>query len=695
MIVLVASALGALAGGLLWLTALQNEAETLNERDRVRAALTAEMEAMATTAKVFSVWDDAASKLLVTFDRAWAKINIADYLHDQYHFEMVFITDAQGRAIFASIDGNVVEADPVEFLGRGYRNAADLMMMTRSSPIEPIVGVSVSPRGPLLFGISKIRSHTPGSTPLPAIERFLVTTKLIDGKVLNGLTKAATNPSLALQPTQGNGVGIWKLRTFDGQSAGFLTWTPLKPGDRLRQRTLPWLITFGLAIFAIAAGVLIQARRASAQLRASETKALYLASRDSLTGLPNRRAFTDELLRLSRSDESYTLLYMDLDGFKDVNDTFGHGVGDKLLCRTGERLQRHIPPQGFLARLGGDEFALTLDGTFSSDRIGMVAARLVAAVGEPHELGGEPIVIGVSIGIASSQNDDYEDVIRHADVAMYASKARGRDGWSFYDSAMETGRSERKQLEIDLRHAITAGEITVVYQPIVSARDNAMVSVEALARWSHPTKGAISPDVFIPIAEESGLIVELGRFILDTACAAARDWPVGLAVNLSPAQFWDRTLVDDVCAALKRHGFPPERLEFEITETYLLRRPELAEEIISRLRKLQIRIALDDFGTGYASIGYLRRFELDLVKIDRSLVENLSFDRNAIDVLTAIMSLCRALNLPILAEGVETKAQAAILTAAGCSFMQGWYYGHPVSAEEMNANFIHAKPMAA
>ena len=224
-----------------------------------------------------------------------------------------------------------------------------------------------------------------------------------------------------------------------------------------------------------------------------------------------------------------------------------------------------------------------------------------------------------------------------------------------------------------------------MFQPIVDAQSGRVITVEALARWTHPTMGHISPDIFIPIAEESGLIVELGRQILEQACVAARDWPYRLAVNLSPAQFWEGNLVDEVIATLARIDFPPRRLKFEITENYLLSRPDAADAVIRELRRHGIRIALDDFGTGYASIGYLRRFQFDLVKIDRSLVEAVASDPAASNVLLAIVSLCRALDLPILAEGVETAEQAAMLRANGCKYLQGWHFGRPVSARKIDA----------
>ena len=285
--------------------------------------------------------------------------------------------------------------------------------------------------------------------------------------------------------------------------------------------------------------------------------------------------------------------------------------------------------------------------------------------------------------------------MQRADVAMYAAKSRGRDNWCLYSPTLDDRRRERRELECDLRRAIAAGEISVAFQPIVRSRSGQITGVEALARWSHPTRGAISPDLFIPVAEDSGAIVELGRFVLREACSQARDWPFLLSVNLSPAQFWDRMLVHDVLQTLAECRFPPERLEFEITETYLLRRPDAAEEVIRDLRRHGIKVSLDDFGTGYASVGYLRRFEFDKVKLDRSFVEPVVSSPEAADVALAVVALGSALKIPILAEGVETEHHAAILSTAGCEFMQGWFYGKPQTAPEIDASLRRLGRLAA
>jgi EAL domain-containing protein (putative c-di-GMP-specific phosphodiesterase class I) len=314
-----------------------------------------------------------------------------------------------------------------------------------------------------------------------------------------------------------------------------------------------------------------------------------------------------------------------------------------------------------------------------------VARTILASFANAFSVGEYHVSLGISIGIASRQaTTDADELVRRADSAMYAAKARGKHCLQLYSPALDAGRERRKQLETDLRTAIQEGGISIAYQSLVCARSRAIVGVEALARWEHPLFGPIPPDQFIPIAETSGLIVELGKSILTRACSEARHWSVDLAVNLSPAQFWDRSLAGAVSDVLEETGFPPERLELEITEGYLMRRPEAAAEILNRLKSLGVRIILDDFGTGFASIGYLQQLDFDGIKIDRSFVAASNSDSKAADLARAIIAIGDALDVPVTAEGVETLANASLMQAAGCARLQGWLFGRPMPAHEMD-----------
>ena len=683
-LLIVISTMVALVGGTLWLTTLQNRAEGIKERERVHTAFVARIAAVEATTKVFAVWNDATRELLWRFDPDWADVNQGQYVYVQNGIEATFIIDRAGRVMFRHLDGKQSQADPAALLGKGYVAAVRRITSAPGVIDGPISGTTMAARGTALFSIVRIRPHGPTISAPAGVHRYVVMAKYIDRNVLDDLARGSNGTRLAFVRRPRADFSNWTFTDFSGSEARSFSWHPDAPGSRLRLGAIPWLTLLICVMGVLAAMVLVRARKAARELIASETKALYLANRDSLTGLPNRRSFSAHLLELEQSPARRSLLFLDLDGFKRVNDTYGHGIGDKLLCRTAERLQRVLPPSVFLARLGGDEFAITLPSPAARGELDAMATRLIEAVNEPHRFGGEPTTVGVSIGIASNERGDYEETVRHADTAMYVAKARGRNSWQHYEATLDAGREERRQLECDLKQALATRQIFVVFQPIVDAHSHRICAVEALARWTHPTRGPISPDIFISIAEESGLIVELGRQILEQACRAARHWPYRLAVNLSPAQFWHRNLVNEVIDTLDRCDFPASKLEFEITETYLLRRPDAAEAVIKALRRRGARIALDDFGTGYASIGYLRRFQFDLVKIDRSLVEAVVYDSAAADVFVAIVSLCKALGLPILAEGVESGDQAAMLTENGCAYLQGWHFGRPMRAAQID-----------
>jgi diguanylate cyclase (GGDEF)-like protein len=418
-------------------------------------------------------------------------------------------------------------------------------------------------------------------------------------------------------------------------------------------------------------------------LRESEERAKHHANHDTLTGLPNRRVVLRTLAAgLARGDRM-VLVYMDLDGFKEANDVYGHPVGDAVLQQAAARIAEAACGPELVARAGGDEFAVVMVAPVD-EAVECFVEQVLTLFSVPFEVGGHNITVGISIGYATGSDGVSEDeLVRRADVAMYAAKGGGKHRWCAYHSSMDVEHDQRRRLEAALRQAIKRGEISVAFQPIVDARTGLIVCVEALARWSHPLFGAVPPDIFIPVAEKSGLINDLGRHVLTLACAAARDWDVDLTVNLSPAQFWDRKVGQIVRQVLTDTGFPPNRLELEITEGYLLRRPEAAQQILDDLKAHGVRIALDDFGTGFASIGYLQRLSFDRIKIDRSFITASVENARAAEMVRAIIVLANALELPVTAEGIETAEQAALMRIVGCSRLQGWLFGRPLAADQI------------
>jgi diguanylate cyclase (GGDEF)-like protein len=422
-----------------------------------------------------------------------------------------------------------------------------------------------------------------------------------------------------------------------------------------------------------------------------EAELEHRARYDALTGLANRSMLTEKvseaLARLCRHGEQFSILMLDLDRFKAVNDSLGHPAGDALLKEVGRRLQKTIREVDCVARLGGDEFAVLqapeknqVDGAIA------LAGRVLKAFTEPFDLDGRKLVVETSIGIALAPQDgaDADVLIKNADLALYRAKAEGRNRYSFFEPSLETQARKSRELEDDLRQAIVLQEFELHFQTIFDIENNRCAGAEALVRWRHPERGLIGPDQFIPFAEESGLIVPLGRWILRQACAEAVKWPAPLriGVNLSPVQFRQGDLLDGVKAALLESGLPPERLMFEITETVLLENNAENLRLLHEFKKLGISIVLDDFGIGYSSMTYLQTFPFDGLKIDQSFIRTMS-DHAGAAIVCAIAGLGRSLNIATTAEGVETMEQLTFLRAAGCQFAQGYLLGRPVPAAEL------------
>jgi len=425
--------------------------------------------------------------------------------------------------------------------------------------------------------------------------------------------------------------------------------------------------------------------------RRSEQEITRLARFDSLTGLPNRammRQTLDEALRnAAHRQKGCALFLIDLDRFKNVNDTLGHPIGDALLRQVAERLKSVMENQGQVGRLGGDEFEAVLPGSVDVGLLESLARTLIEEVSRPYLIEGHNVTIGASVGIAIGDpgRSCADAMVRNADLALYAAKAAGRGKHCFYESAMHSEATDRQMLENDLRQALDRDEMSVVYQPIVRAAGEEVSGFEALARWQHPTRGPISPDTFIPLAEESGLIGTIGEWVLATALAEAAHWPdhVRIAVNLSPIQFNDPSIVRVVDVVLKEAGVRPERLELEITEGVFLAEGDTTDETFGKLKALGVRLVLDDFGTGYSSLGYLKKAPFDKIKIDQSFVRGAASstrtNRNAA-IIRAIVSLAETLGMDSCAEGVETHDDLQLIRELGVSMVQGHIFGRPSEA---------------
>jgi len=422
----------------------------------------------------------------------------------------------------------------------------------------------------------------------------------------------------------------------------------------------------------------------------AEQSIAHMARHDALTDLPNRVLFREKmdegLARVEAAGEAMAVLCLDLDNFKGVNDTLGHPVGDRLLRVVAERLARAVGENDTIARLGGDEFAI-LQGASAPHRAEALGRQIVTLLGQPVMIDGNEINTSVSIGIAMAPSDGTtgDHLLKCADLALYRAKAEGRNTYRFFEPDMGARIQARRMLELDLRHALQAGEFNLVYQPQVNLATNAITGMEALLRWSPAERGPVPPSEFIPLAEETGLIVPLGEWVLRHACAEAARWPgaVRLAVNLSPVQFRNRGLVTTVTQVLAATGLAPQRLELEITEAALLQDDETVHGMLHQLRAVGVRISMDDFGTGYSSLSYLRSFPFDKIKIDRSFIADLDRNRDSAAIIRAVAELGASLGIETTAEGIETAEQLELVRRAGCTEMQGYLVSKPRPASDI------------
>ena len=428
-----------------------------------------------------------------------------------------------------------------------------------------------------------------------------------------------------------------------------------------------------------------------AERQESEARSQYLAFHDSLTGLGNRLLFKEQLENAlndsAGSPQPLAVLFIDLDGFKAVNDTVGHSIGDKLLKSVAERLRNALHPTDRIARLGGDEFAILQTSVAQPASACLLANTIIDIISSPCNIDGNDITVGASVGIAVAQpaEADSETLLKSADLAMYSAKADGRGTYRMFDPQMDSIVQARRTLERDMRKGLMQNEFRLHYQPLVNLQTRKVTAFEALMRWQHADRGMISPGEFIPVAEEMGLIIQLGEWALRQACMDAMQWPddISVSVNLSPLQFVKGNLITTVISALASSGLPAERLELEITESVLLEKSDRNLDSLNQLRALGVRLSMDDFGTGYSSIGYLRSFRFDKIKIDQSFIRDLITDDSCLAIVRAIIGLGISFGITTTAEGVETDEQLRRLNLEGCIEVQGYLFSKPIPPSQI------------
>ena len=641
------------------------------------AALKAQMGALGAIAEDNVVWDDAALELYSGGDgEAYFEETWADYTPDNTSYDMVLLADENANAIAGTERGEYVKPDIRKKFGKA--TADRLASLTFEAPhLEMLVldehGLAVLVASVIRYATADNNAALAGAKP-----RILVFKKHLPPKVIADLGKQYNVPGLTYHR---NAVDDHSLPITGGGGAivGYLSWDDPTAGYVAAEGSLPTLLIGSLLFFvALAFG----ARGGFAMIQSLSNQAYT----DSLSRMPNRRALRGAIRQEQEKNGSYALALIDLDGFKYVNDSYGHAVGDRLIKQISEMLKQQVGEEGVVARLGGDEFAILLAECDAARRIEVIARKFLQGLDLPVMVDDRLLSIGASIGLAATSEtlQDEGELLRRADIAMYQAKRLGKMQVQWYDPKLDEDQTKANELAEELRVSLAKGDLTVVYQPIVGAKDRRFQSVEALARWNSPTLGAVPPDIFIPIAENSGLIDAVGLFVLRRACSDLSSWSdVRLAVNVSAGQLRNPMFPDHLKAILQETNFDATRLELEITETYLIADTSLAKKVIEGVAALGVTISLDDFGTGYASIGFLRQFEFAKLKIDQSLVREAQHDEAARMLVQVSVAAARALNMVVTAEGVETDAQADLMKVAGCDQLQGWYFGRAVEYDEL------------
>ncbi|WP_072390759.1 EAL domain-containing protein [Hyphomicrobium sp. CS1GBMeth3] len=696
-----------------------NKAATDIERTLVENALNQSIAAVLNGQKSVAWWDEAVTNTAdgaLNLDFADAEFGI--YLTETYGHNEIFVLDARDQPIYAYLDEG--RAAPETYNGRraiiapivaeARHGTADSRLRARSDEFGRAqmsykilsravksarwAGHIVSVNGkPAVVGVITIIPNV-DLTLLETPSKLLISISYINEEFISKIARTLLLPDLKLtpEPIQASGLYVQPFMGDDGKVDGYLSWTTRRPGQVLLTVILPLVACGVFATGLLSSHMFGRLKRASDELTQREARARHAAKHDALSGLPNRQHLIEEVdaklgaPEFGTNGQQIVAAYLDIDRFKDINDTLGHETGDKLIKAVSKRLAARLRAHDFLARFGGDEFAvLSMSPDVDADT--RLAARIASAFEEPFAIEGQSIRVTASVGIARAPDHgrSADELMRHADIALYEAKSQGRDRAMTFSSDMARQVETRRSIEVDLRTAIEREELKLFYQPIISCRTGAIVGAEALLRWRHPLRGEISPATFIPIAEISGLMPSLGTWMLERAFQDAKRWPdLELAVNLSPVQFNQTDLQATLRRLTTEHDVAPNRIVLEITEGVLLEATDQTKAVLQGLQEMGFRTALDDFGTGYSSLAYLCNFKFDKIKIDRSFVSNVSNALTSRAIVQSVASLGRGLGMQIVAEGVETEYEAVMMSHFGCTELQGYFFSKPIPAADLS-----------
>lgn len=701
-------------------TLLVNQLDRQSEQRLVANYIDRQASASIGQQKVQLTWDDAFRAVVLGRDMRWADTYIGEFLWSNFHYDRIYLIDGQGRLLRAWDSGKptgngdfvAISARVHDELGLMARNrtvfgqmagvrrlkdtdwplGADGRALTRWSQAMVRVGDR-----PAQMTVASIVPDT-DMTMLRATPSHLVTLRFFDGAFLAGMRSDLLLDKVSAGVSQAAGERSNSLPLADASGApvGWINWQFSARGTAISEEMRPVFMAFVwfvLALIGSGAAIVRVLNRTLIKLREREADAIDQARHDPMTGLPNRTYFIEQLKR--RLDEiageegmALSVAFFDLDHFKYINDTLGHSAGDLLVAQVAQRCRNRLRESDVIARLGGDEFVVMRAGTATPDEITRLGREMMGIFAAPFKIDGRIIDVTASCGISwgPEQGTCSADLLRNADIALFRAKQRGRARWRAFTDEMAQEMHRRREIEGELRKALQQDQLTLAYQPIVGAQDGRIMGCEALLRWQHPELGSISPGLFVPIAEQAGLMNLLGWWTLARVLQQRSAWPdLDVSINLSPLQLTSRGFLEDLDLLMRELGASPRGITFEVTEGILMESRAGAFDVLAGLQNRGFGVALDDFGTGYSSLSYLTAFHFDRLKIDRAFVRNIESDLDAQAVLKAIVSLGKTLNMLIVAEGVETLVQRQLVVSAGCELIQGYFHWAAMPAEELAA----------
>jgi len=695
-----------------------NQSAVERERNLLANAFNQSIARVLNEQKSVAWWDDAVVKITDdAIDLDFTDSNFGIFLTETYAQDAVFILNAKNKPLYAWFDESRQKPSSFERVRPAIEAVIDEARQGKPSPLLKTRPDSFSQSQSSyrllagVLGVARWAGHIVTVDGRPAVvaaltivpnvnmdllkgtPNLLISIRYIDKDFVSEIGRTLLLPDLALKkkPVEGGAMVSEPFVTDDGIKAGYLTWKTHQPGQVLLTIILP-LVACGVLLTGLLSKIMFgRLRRASTALAQREFEARHQAMHDSLSGLPNRAHMVEKIDKFlnsyiaRRNGQRALAAYIDIDRFKDVNDTLGHEAGDELIKLVAQRLGTRLRPHDFLARFGGDEFVI-LCAPAGHEAGPALVERIRQSFASPFAIKGQSIRETASVGLAVAPDNGAtaDELMRHADIALYEAKSQGRDRAVYFTTEMAEDVEHRRSIELDLRSALENEELDLYYQPIISADTGAAIGVEALLRWQHPLYGSMPPTEFIPIAENAGLLPAIGEWVLNRAMTDSKLWPnLQVAVNLSPVQFRHVDLEPMLRQLIVKHAIDPSLFVLEITEGVLLESSDRVSRVLTAIHDMGFKTALDDFGTGYSSLSYLCNFQFNKIKIDRSFISNISRVDSTKTIVKSVVTLGRALGMDIVAEGIETEFEAAMMTRFGCTELQGFYFSRPLPVDQI------------